>query len=293
VISAELEGARPSTGEGFADAVTVSWADDARGWYGMARIGLAADGQGSALAVLFEGREPVAALAQGGIDVPEGADWPRVSLGGLSMTTQAPLERWTVAWDGTDHGFALSLEAVAAPAELAGNDPVAELGGMAGYEQLVRVRGTVRAGDATIEIDGLGQRGHSWGIADWSRLELVRTVGAWLGEERGGIVLSALRPAGASGHDEEAVWAALVDRGEALPVLDPRLSTTYDGDGHQRRAGLELWLTEEEGYPTRAAGEVVCGSSFDLGALRLDMAFMRWRSEGVTGVGRYDVLRKA
>ena len=31
----------------------------------------------------------------------------------------------------------------------------------------------------------------------------------------------------------------------------------------------------------------------DLGALRLDSAFLRWRMEGREGVGRYDVLRRA
>jgi hypothetical protein len=163
---------------------------------------------------------------------------------------------------------------------------------MEGYEQLVRVRGRVQVGADAAEVDGLGQRGRSWGVADWSRLELARSVSAWLGERHGGALLSSLRPAGAAGHDEEAVWAARVDGGDPIPVLDPRLSTTYDGEGHQRRAGLELWVTEEADYPFRAAGEVVCGSSFDLGALRLDMAFMRWHAEGATGVGRYDVLRK-
>jgi hypothetical protein len=216
-----------------------------------------------------------------------------VSLAGLSTTVEAPLERWTFAWEGTEQGFALEVDAVAAPAELSSADPVAELGGMAGYEQLVRVRGTARIGAEEVAVAGLGQRGHQWGVADWSRLELVRTVGAWLGEEQGGIVLSALRPAGATGHDEEAVWSALVERGEPVQVFDPRLSTTYDGDGHQRRAGLELWLTDADDYPHRAAGEVLCGSSLELGSLRLDMAFMRWHAEGATGIGRYDVLRKA
>ena len=289
---AELETARPSTGEGFADAVTLSWADDARGLYGMARLGVA-DGQGSALAVLFQGREAVAALAQGGVEVAAGADWTSMALAGLSTTVEAPLERWTFGWDGSEQGFALEVDAVAAPAELSAAEPVARLGGMEGYEQLVRVRGTVRIGTDEVAVAGLGQRGHQWGVADWSRLELVRTVGAWLGEEQGGIVLSALRPAGASGHAEEAVWSAIVERGEPVQVFDPRLSTTYDGDGHQRRAGLELWLTEEDGYPVRAAGEVVCGSSLDLGALRLELAFMRWHAEGTTGIGRYDLFRKA
>ena len=45
--------------------------------------------------------------------------------------------------------------------------------------------------------------------------------------------------------------------------------------------------------PHRGSGEVLCGSTLDLGALRLECAFFRWRVEGGTGVGRYDVLRRA
>ena len=60
-----------------------------------------------------------------------------------------------------------------------------------------------------------------------------------------------------------------------------------------RRAGLELWPADEESWARRAAGEVLCGSSLDLGALRLDCAFFRWHLEGRTGVGRYDILRRA
>ena len=48
---------------------------------------------------------------------------------------------------------------------------------------------------------------------------------------------------------------------------------------HTRRAGLELWATGAE-WPRRAAGEVLCGSSLDLGSLRLDCSFFRWHLEG-------------
>ena len=44
---------------------------------------------------------------------------------------------------------------------------------------------------------------------------------------------------------------------------------------------------------TASAGEVVCGSTFELGALRLDTAFFRFRMEGREGAGRYDLLRRA
>ena len=272
MTSPDDEAVKTGTAAGFSDAVTLSFGDAARGWYGLARLGRSDEGA-SALAVLFRRREVVGAVAEGGL-----AD----DALPLRMTVDAPLERWTVAWDGGDCGFEVEATAVAAP--------VGRRGGLEGYEQLARVRGTVRAGDVTEEVDAVGQRGHAWGVADWSSLALVRSVSAWFGD--GGVVLESARPADAGGHDAEDVWAALVEGGEPVPVLDPRLSTTYDGDGHQRRAGLELWVTEEEGYPVRAAGEVVCGSSLDLGALRLDLAFFKWRAHGAEGVGRYDIVRK-
>ena len=76
-------------------------------------------------------------------------------------------------------------------------------------------------------------------------------------------------------------------------MADPRVSTTYDGDGHQRRAGLELWVGEEDDYPRRGAGQVLCGSSVELGQLRLDCAFFVWQLDGREGVGRYDMVRRA
>jgi hypothetical protein len=276
VISVTDEQAQPSSGPGFADAVTFAFADTERGLYGLARIGVA-DG-GSALAVLFRGREPVDAIADGSLDVV-GDDWADRSIGPLRSTVLAPLERWSVAWDGR---FELSFEAISAPAELDG-------GGMGGYVQLCNVSGTVD-GES---FAGLGERRHEWGVAKWEGLELVRTVSVWLGEQEGGLALSSLRPAGAHGHDEEHVTASVVERGDPVAVQDPRLSTTYDGDGHQRRAGLELWVSDEDPYPRRLAGEVICGSSMDLGQLRLELAFMRWHGDGVFGVGRYDVLRRA
>ena len=53
-------------GEGFTDAMTFAFADREAGFFGLARAGVAADGQGSALGVLFAGREPVSLVAEGG-----------------------------------------------------------------------------------------------------------------------------------------------------------------------------------------------------------------------------------
>jgi hypothetical protein len=78
----------------------------------------------------------------------------------------------------------------------------------------------------------------------------------------------------------------------SLRVDEPRLSTTYDDEGHPRRAGLELWVGEADDQPRRAVGEVVCGSTVALGRLKLECSFVRWRMAGRSGSGRYDVLRR-
>jgi hypothetical protein len=223
-----------------------------------------------------------------------------VSAAGLDTEVVEPLQRWRLHYAGDDAAFDLELQALGDPAELEPGHPAAAAGGMTGYEQLVRVRGTARIGGQRLSIDGLGQRGHSWGAPDWETMTLARTLSAWLDDDLA-LTLTAVRPVDAEGHGREVVAATILERPrepgtpggvQPLPVIDPRLSTTYDADGRQRHAGLELWV-DEDGYPRRAAGDVVCGTTLDLGRLRLDCAFFRWRMDGREGVGRYDVLRRA
>jgi hypothetical protein len=290
-VGIEAETPRAAGGAGFSDAVTFSFGDADAELYGVARVGLADTGA-SGLAVLFAGTEPVAASAEGGVAVAERA-WDAVRAAGVSTTVDEPLTAWTVRYDGERAGFDLRFDALSAPAVLEAGDPAARAGGMEGYEQLCRVTGTVRVGERTMDVACLGQRGHLWGTPDWERIELARTITAWLGEDQA-VALTAVRPAGGRVrhlHEPTAAW--IVEHGEPLAVAEPRLSTGYDSERRQRRAGLELWIDEESGYPRRAAGEVVCGTTLDLGRLRLDTAFFRWRMEGRAGVGRYDVLRRA
>jgi hypothetical protein len=275
--------------------VTFSFADTAAGLYGLARLGLAgADGErdASALAVLYAAGEAVAAHARGDVRVEPDASFERLELPGLEATIAEPLREWTVRFGDGPHGFELTFEASGPPADLEPSEPAARAGGMTGYEQLCHVHGTARAGGRAHEVRGVGQRGHAWGEPDWERIGSTRTLAAWL-DDGTGVTVSAVRPAGASDHEDEATWAALLGSAGSLRVDEPRLSTTYDDAGRQRRANLELWVGSDDTYPRRATGEVVCGSTLDLGQLRLDCAFMRWRMGGHSGVGRYDLLRRA
>jgi hypothetical protein len=279
-------------GEGFTDTVTFAFADRAAGFFGLARAGVAAgsDGlQGSALGVLFAGREPVGVLAEGENALGASADWDELRMPGLVVRTLEPHARWQVALDAPGgSGFDLEFTAVSPPAELDEDEDAARLGGMAGHERLCRVSGTA----AGHRIDCFGQRGRSWGVADWGQIALTRSLAAWL-DDGTSLTVAAVRPTGAESHADEAVWGALLDAEGIVDVADPRISTTYDGDGHQRRVGLELWVGEEDDYPRRGAGQVLCGSSVELGQLRLDCAFFVWQVDGREGVGRYDLLRRA
>jgi hypothetical protein len=282
-VTAEHEAPRPADGDGFSDAVTFSFGDAAADVYAVARVGLSGEHSASGLGMVFSGGEPVAVQADGVAEVRDRA-WEAIDAAGLATTIERPLEAWTLAFASDGATFDLGVEAVSAPGEMSD-------GGMDGYEQLCRVTGDATVAGRRVQIDCIGQRGHSWGAPDWERMTLARTLGVWIGEDLG-VSMLAIRPAGAEHHDEESVAAYLYEGGEPVRVLDPRLSTGYDGEERQRRAGLELWV-DEESHVRRAAGEVVCGTSLDLGRLRMDCAFLRWHMEGREGVGRYDILRRS
>jgi hypothetical protein len=190
------------------------------------------------------------------------------------------------AWGGAD-GWRASGEA-----EL---DVVLEpLGSPAAFadgtrEWLCRARGT--AGGAPVDC-----LGHAVVEADpprgRKRVALARGVAAWLSDELA-ITLRARRPARARNHEAEEL-AGFVLRGSPPapePIADPRLSTAYDGEGRQRRAGLELWETEDSDFALRLAGEAVGAGELALaGGGRLRCAFFVWRHAGRVGAGRYDIL---
>ncbi len=298
-VAPEDEAPRAPEREGFSDAVTVAFGDERADLYGVARLGLAG-GAASGLVILFRGGQPAAVVAEGGVQAPGATAWEEVSAAGLDTEVLEPLRRWRLHFAGDDGSFDLSLEAVGAVAELPADHAAARAGGMTGYEQLVHAEGPATVGGDRLQVHALGQRGHSWGAPDWERIGLARTLSAWLGDDLA-LTAVAVRPRREATHAGELIAATILERaGEdgaavpvAVPVEEPRLSTTYDADGRQRQAGLELWVAKEDPYARHVAGEALCGTSLDLGRLRLDCAFFRWRTQGRSGVGRYDIVRPA
>jgi hypothetical protein len=268
---------------GFSDALTYSFADPDGDVCGIARLGLS-DGRASGLVLVFRDGQPVATSADG--EAPAAERWEDVRAAGLATDTLDPGRRWRIAFAG-ETPFELEFTAVGPPFALAADSAAGRAGGMEGVDHVCRVSGTVGGRP----FAGMGQRGRSWGAPDWERMRLARTLSAWFDDEHA-LSVVAVRPAQASSHADEDVTAVLLEGDVARDVADARLSTTYDAEERQRAAGLELYVGPEDEFATRIAGEVVAGTSLDLGRLRLDCAFFRWRMQGREGVGRYDVLRR-
>lgn len=299
MTSPELETRRPATGPGFLDAVTFSFGDVPQGVFGLVRLALDTGEGGTAratsMAALFARGELVGAEAIEG-EAPDGADWKDLTVGGVRTATAEPLARWPVIFSAEDGGFDLTFQALAGPARFPADGAPGQAAGSQGYEQLCRVQGTVTVQGGAHAVDCLGQRGHAWGAPDWGAVESVRALSAWLGPEAAVFAMAA-RPRGAGGHDEDVVSAVVAEGyGEdahLADVAEARLSTTYDAEGRERRIGLELFVSDEDEFPRRAAGEALRAISLEAGGLRVDTSFLLWRLDGRAGVGRAERVRRA
>jgi hypothetical protein len=164
--------------------------------------------------------------------------------------------------------------------------PDEELGGVA---QLCRVSGRVELGGSEHEIESPGLRTWCGQPLDLDRFQSIRAVSTWFGSGEG-FVLTALRPRKARAHDADLMTAAVLGPEHSAPVADPRLSTTYSAEGWPMRAGLELWLGEDdrEQYPRRASGEATGPHALGAaGELELRAERFRWHSRGQEGTGVY------
>ena len=107
-------------------------------------------------------------------------------------------------------------------------------------------------------------------------------------------VLQTVRPIKATNHAEETYWAAMLDGERALAVEDPRSEHDHRTSPAARSArASSCGSSEDDDFPLRGVGEVLAGSTLELGALRLDVAFFGWHIEGRGAIGRYDILRRA
>jgi hypothetical protein len=192
-------------------------------------------------------------------------------------------------WGLHGEGLELTISAAGEDVSVDGSAPKLE-----GFDQLARAKGSFLLDGAEHAVDSLAWRAALRGLPEPDGLASQRLLAAWF-EPAGGLAALALRPRKARGQEGDLVSAALFESGRPLPVSDPRLSTTYTGDGVPARAGVELWVSEagegeqEAGeHPHRAAGEALGPRVvWSDGELELAAQPFRWHAHGQDGAGVY------
>jgi hypothetical protein len=211
--------------------------------------------------------------------------------GPASAVAAAELEGDGVDRDWSLRGDGLELS-IAAAGDPAGIEAASALDGV---DQLSHATGRITLDGTEHQIDAPGWRAVLGTLPNDDELLSLRLVSAWFGPGDG-LALLALRPRRARGQEGDLVAATVFEPERALPVSDPRLSTTYAASGLPARAGVELWTVTEpvepEGepqeHPHRAAGEALGPrATWTEGRLALEAAPFRWHSNGRDGAGVY------
>jgi hypothetical protein len=257
------------------------------------------------------GQQELRTLAFGDLDaglwgiayVPFGVESGTAYVGALEeggstrieeLSFELPATEWQMHADGID----VALEPAGEPAQI-----VVPEHGIQVASQLCHVTGRVTLDGADRQLDCFGQLGTRAWPEDPATLESLREIVVWFGQDEG-VDLVSLRPRRSAGHDRDLVHAVLFEEGHAVPVADPRLSSTYTAAGRPSRASLELWLEDPDEdspdgddagpphFPRRAAGESVgAGVRTAAGGMDVCAELFRWHMGGREGLGFYLLAR--
>jgi hypothetical protein len=116
-------------------------------------------------------------------------------------------------------------------------------------EQHTRGRGSIRIGDETFPIDGLGLRDHSWGPRYWQAIYWYRWLPMNFTEDFAMMVSITCRPG-----ETPRAGGMVLRGGEYVMIRDARLETVYDAD--QCQETFDVWArTDEREY--RVTGRVM------------------------------------
>src|SRR4051794_12149820 len=192
IVAADEQLHEPGADEHWQESYYFNWADPEGRSFGLARWGInpASRKIDGVLLTMRDGR-PEFIYPAVGLDMPEG-EMPGAEFGlrakGLRFTLREPLARWHIGLSGRDavdlawtafhepHDYHAGLKALGAADEDLALAP-------SHFEQCGTVRGEVRLGGRSFEIDGLGHRDKSWGARDWNGITGWEWLTAHFGED--------------------------------------------------------------------------------------------------------------
>ena len=123
----------------------------------------------------------------------------------------------------------------------------------------------------------------------WDAVAAVRLLSAEF-KDRSVLGVVAVRPTGASGHDEEHLAAVLRRKDDEPEPEQILLSTEYGSDGEPARIGIELHLRDEEA-PLRGAGDARGSRVTEEDGVRRSVTELTMRLDGTEGSGTFEILK--
>ncbi len=205
-----------------------------------------------------------------------------------ALHCETPMEHWTVGLEA----FALALDDPrdAHDAEPRGDRvplgfdlewestaPQFDYPGVSRYEQSCRVSGEVLVGTEALEIDGFGQRDHSWGVRDWWTLGWVWTAGRFAD----GVAFHAMH----LDHESISYGPGYVVTSADLTALDGFAADVSDGTkGLPGSTEMALGSLTMTAHPTAFASVRLDSPDGRTGVLHRSLCRFD-RPDGVVGYG--------
>lgn len=248
------------------------------------RIGILPN-QGQANVLLFAVRRgDLAGLHVRLEDRPAG-DWDDLTVSGVRYEVIDPFKGCKITADVGEMKTELEVRPFTPPVAYRGvHGNVTDAYGVATghYEQSCRLTGWIELNGERHEIDGLGQRDHSWGIRDWAGVDWWYWVSPIFGED---LSLNIFK---AAGGGTASVGGMLWMDERATSIVSAELEVDVDAGGRQERARISA--KDTDGRAVGLEGERTAIVSLPIGENVVDEAFFRFSMSGRTGYGVLEYL---
>ncbi|MEA3077092.1 MAG: hypothetical protein QOF60_2000 [Actinomycetota bacterium] len=224
------------------------------------------------------------------------ADWDDLAVAGLRYRELEPLKTWEITLEDGANRAVLQWEGFTGVVDYADNrQPLPKPVAWGHYEQSARVTGQLEFNGHSINVNGAGQRDHSWGFRDWGGLQEWHWITGFLGTEERRRSFNLFEVVQSDGT--RTVNGFVHDGGDDLMIVGAERKTNETGE--RSPTNVELQLHTDGGRTFTLVGtahgaEVPVRPAADGGATVVHEQPMRFETDdGLDGYGIYELLENS
>ncbi len=292
MISAIDEGRHDKTDDKFwQESYYFNFVDAQAGVYGFTRLGWRVN-EGEVDGILFVIRGKDLWYAYPPVNRPFSEPWENVRLPEqarvrrLVYKMDEPFKRWRLILEGKKDCMDLEFECFTPVYDYnAEKKSLPENVAAMHYEQSGRVRGKLKLRGREVEINGTGQRDHSWGIRDWAGVEGWRWITAQFSDKFSFNIFSV------NSNGAEHAGGFVFDGKDNARVVNSDIQLTLASD-NQTPAKALLLLTDEHNRTHEITAEVFHMTPLRRHGAFIKECFARFHYNGLEGCGVIERLHQ-